>query len=178
MIQLPIIGCHAYVALAGLEIDGVTVSKDAKPDGEPEVNWKNLGVIEQAVSTPSYEGEATHYAPAPGGYKPRRSTFESAGLVIALTTQDMDELIMALAMAANQPDAGGNYVPGSLTEKQQAWLKVQKYRADTDQLVNVFDMWSEVTVADVTDSRQVTKPVLNFRFLQSDLNVGQFSNLT
>jgi|GEM_PF-4786868 len=178
MIQLPIIGCHAFIALSGEIIDSITVSKSAKPDNDPEANWTNLGVIEQAATSPSYEGETKHYAPTPGGYKPRRSTIESTSVSIALTCQDMDDFILALAMGANQPDAQGNYIPGSQSQKQQGWLKVQQYNAADDQLVNVFDVWCEFTVADMTASKSVTKPVLTAMILQSDLNVGRFSNLS
>lgn len=178
MIELPILGCHAYIALEGEEIDSITVSATSKPDNDPEANWTSLGVIEQAGMSVSYEGETTHYAPSPGGYKPRRSTFESITNDIALTCQDMGEIVFALAMGANQPNATGDYIPGSQTTKLKGWLKVQQYRADTEQLVNVFDVWCEFTLGEVTASRQVTKPVLTCRMLQSSLNVGKLTNLS
>ncbi|MGE9270041.1 MAG: hypothetical protein ACQKBU_04495 [Verrucomicrobiales bacterium] len=178
MIELPIIGCHAFVALEGEEIDSITVSATAKPDGDPEANWTSLGVIEQAGQSVSYEGETTHYAPSPGGYKQRRSTFEAVNVAIALTCQDMGEFIFALAMGSKQPNGTGDYTPGDQTEKQRGWLKVQQYRADTDELVNIFDVWCEFTVSETTSSRQVTKPVLNCAVLSSTLNVGKLSNIS
>lgn len=178
MKELPIIGNHAFIALEGQVIDSVTVAVDAKPDNDPEANWTNLGVIEQAEQSVSYEGEQTHYAPQPGGYAPRRRTFESTALSINLLCQDMGEFLFALGLGATQPDAMGNFVPGSLKGPQRGWLKIQQYLAESDQLVNVMDLWVEMKVSQLTTSRQVTKPSLECFMLQSSLNVGKLSNLS
>lgn len=175
---LSIIGAHAFFALEGADIDGITVSATSKPDADPITNWSSLGVIEENDINVAYEGEQKHYAPTPGGYKHRRSTYESVEVSGALLCQDMDEFVLSLAMGAKQADAEGDYVPGSQTEAQRGWLKLQHYAADTDELVNLMDVWVEFKVGSgVKFSKAVTKPSVEFMVLHSALNVGKFTNL-
>jgi hypothetical protein len=175
---LSIIGAHAFFALEGEVIDSITVSATAKPDADPIANWRSLGVIEENDINVAYEGETKHYAPTPGGYKHRRSTYESVEVSGALICQDMDEFILSLAMGAKQADAEGDYVPGSQAEAQRGWLKLQHYAAEDDQLVNLMDVWCEFKVGGgIKFSKAVTKPSLEFMVLNSSLNVGKFSNL-
>jgi len=176
---LAIIGAHAYFALEGAVIDGTTVSATAKPDADPIANWSSFGVIEENDINVSYEGETKHYAPTPGAYKHRRSTYESIEVSGALVCQDMDAFVLSLAMGAKQADAAtGDYVPGSQTEAQRGWLKLQHYAADTEELVNLMDIWCEFKVGGgIKFSKAVTKPSVDFMMLQSPLNVGNFANL-
>ena len=176
---LSIIGAHAFFALEGDVIDSVTVASDAKPDNDPISNWRSLGVIEENDINVSYEGEAKHYAPTPGGYKRRGSTYESVEVSGALVCQDMDEFILSLAMGAKQADAGGDYVPGSQSAPQKGWLKLQHYVAEDDALVNLMDVWVEFKVGGgIKFSKAVTKPSVEFMMLNSPLNVGKFTNLS
>ncbi len=175
---LPIIGAHAFFCLEGAVIDSVTVAADAKPDADPIANWSSLGVIEGNDISVAYEGEQKHYAPTPGGYKPRRTTYESIEVSGSLLCQDMDEFILSLAMGAKQADAEGDYVPGSQSEAQRGWLKLQHYAADTDELVNLMDVWVEFKVGSgIKFSKAVTKPTVDFMVLNSPLNIGKFTNL-
>jgi hypothetical protein len=175
---LAIIGAHAFFALEGSVIDGITVSADSKPDADPIDNWSSLGVIEENDIAVNYEGEQKHYAPTPGGYKQRRTTYESVEVSGSLLCQDMDAFILSLAMGAKQAAEDGSYVPGSQSEAQRGWLKLQHYAADSDELVNLMDIWVEFKVGGgIKFSKSVTKPSVDFTLLYSSLNVGQFSNL-
>ncbi|HBR95708.1 MAG TPA: hypothetical protein DEA90_16245 [Opitutae bacterium] len=175
---LAIIGAHAFFALEGASIDGITVSETAKPDADPIANWSSLGVIEENDINVAYEGETKHYAPTPGGYKQRRSTYESIEVSGSLLCQDMDAFVLSLAMGAKQADENGDYVPGSQTEAQRGWLKLQHYAGDTDELVNLMDIWVEFKVGGgIKFSKAVTKPSVDFTVLHSALNVGKFTNL-
>ena len=176
---LPIIGTHAFYVLEGEEISSETVSKDWKPSNDPASNWHGLGVVEENDLDPQYEGETTHYMPAPGGYVPRKSTYEAMTLQGQLLLQDMDELVMALTFGAKMPDAEGDFIPGSAREKMRGWLKLQKYLAEDDQLVTIVDMWCELWLGSgIQHSRTPSKATIAFRMLQSPLNVGKLSNLT
>jgi hypothetical protein len=174
---LAIIGAHAFFALEGDVIDSITVGPSAKPDADPITNWRSLGVIEENNISVSYEGEQKHYAPTPGGYKHRGSTYESIDVSGSLLCQDMDEFILSLAMGAKQADSEGDYIPGSQSAPQKGWLKLQHYAGDTDELVNLMDIWCEFKVGEITLSKAVTKPSLEFMMLNSPLNVGKFTNL-
>lgn len=173
----PIIGTHAFFVLAGQEFDSDTVGPDFKPSADPASNWRKLGVVEDNNISVSYEGETTHYQPAPGGYKPRARTFESVELSGQLLCQDIDEFIMALAFGAKQADSEGNFVPGSQNKPQQGWLKLQKYVAEDDSLVTVMDLWVEFKIGGgIQFSKAPTKPTVEFMLLDSPLNVGKFTN--
>lgn len=149
-----------------------TAGSSYRPN-DTEANWTKVGDVEEADFDPKIDTEEVMAPQETGGYARKDKLTKISNLEITLTTNDMSELIMELAMVSSGA-ISALFTPMSGDGMIRGWFRLRQ-RAQNGGLVNKLIVWCELSLGTLKMGNAVPKPALTLSVLQNAKNYG---NLT
>ncbi|MCW1913736.1 hypothetical protein OJ996_09130 [Luteolibacter sp. GHJ8] len=171
-----ILGPHLLFARDGDEIDGVTVSAEAKPDTTPSSNYTKVASCEGWEPRRSVE-RITRRAPNPGRYGDRKTILTNKQMEYAFDLQEWSEMTLAELLLGGEKPVAGVFVPNASEEDLRGWWIVQGYDQE-DNLIVALNVWGEARVEQYKFGETLNPYALIVKQLNSTLNTGEVSNLS
>lgn len=178
-LQKTMIGALAFFVESGKVIDGVAVSKAAKPDVDPTTNWQKIGCVssltpyaQTAQDTPISCFDGTRY-------RTQNTTIvEEDGWDIILREWSEPIYRLLLGLAAEIQDDTPVIPYQKNIREIEGWLKLQGRNVNTNGDVWVKDLWCKMELIErPTFANRTVLPQLRFTSLGSEYDVVEMTNV-
>lgn len=178
-LQKTMIGALAFFIEGGKTVDGVNVSKSAKPDVDPTTNWQKIGCVSEL--TPYRQTEQDTPVSCFDGirYRTENTTItveDGWDIRFREFSEPVYRLLLGLS-AEIQDDTP--VIPFQQNIREiEGWLKLQGRNVNNNGDVWVKDLWCKMELIEVpTFNNRTVLPQLRFTSLGSDYDVVQLTNV-
>lgn len=168
-----VFGPVAYFALNGATVESVTVSAATAPAGSVLTTWRPLGSIKSATPQIGRQGgqKIRAYDTTLGKFTTVNKVNEQIDLSYQFVLQEVDDLIIALANAADGVDGSDEYVPMGTDAKVRGYLLFRQYEGTTK--VNEVKVWGDLLVVSGPVSQEAPGDVtVRFEVISNSNNAG------
>jgi hypothetical protein len=146
--------------------------EDFRPD-DTDANWTSVGAVEDANFEPKIETEEVMEPSDTGGYQLAGKFTKNSKLDLTVTTNQMSELIMELALLASGAITT-TFTPMSGDGMVRGWFRFRQRNLDGE-IINKLIVWAELSMGTLKVGNAVPKPALTISVLKNSKNYG---NLT
>ena len=173
--QRLIIGAALSYCLDGSAITNtggsVTSGVSVKPDGTTAGDWKTFGTVEKA-NIKVGETKEEIFAPSPGAYRRIEQLRTSQMTDLAITIQEVQELVLQSLLRSGSITDSTSFTPGSTLGEIRGWFRLQKY-SQRDNLVLDWQFYAVGTVRAMTVENKSVKPEFDLALLWNSLESGK-----
>lgn len=168
-----VFGPAVWFAQEGATVETVSVSAATAPAGSVLTTWRELG-SPLSVRPRINRGGGTKvriYNTSKGAWVTARKVNEQVDLAYELVLQEVDDLIIALAHAADGVNGSDAYTPAGTDAKVLGYLLFKQY--DETTVVNTVKVWGELMVTAGPNAEEAAGNVtVMFQVLDNANNTG------
>ena len=178
-LQKTLLGCRLFFVEEGKVIDGVTVSKTAVPDVDPEDNWASLGCADRLQ--PYRKTEQDNSFKCFNGTRYEETTTEIVtedGWDFTLEAHSEPLYRMMLGLVDEIQDGVPVRAYQNNIREVRGYLKFQARNVNANADVIVMNIWGKLTMVELPEySDKSVYPRLRFTVESSDNNIVDPSNI-